>query len=195
MTTCILLSAGESQRFGSPKALARTSQHTAIEDLQNALINSIADDIIVVLGAHLDTIKPHVFNHKKVRIVYNKDYKLGQTSSFQAGLSAVGDKASAVLLVPVDCPFIRTDTIDTLIHHFKQNNPSILVPAYKNKRGHPPVFNISLKNDILALAPSVGLNSLFQRHTPRVLEMDDPGIILTFNTPGELAQIKNKEEH
>ena len=112
MVTCVLLSAGESQRFGSPKALAKTSQKTAIEDLQDTLIASIADDIIVVLGAYAEAIGPHVFNHKKVRIVHNKDYKLGQTSSFQAGLRALKDNASAVLLTPVDCPFIRTSTVD-----------------------------------------------------------------------------------
>ncbi len=191
MVTCVLLSAGESQRFGSPKALAKTSQKTAIEDLQNTLIDSIADEIIVVLGAYSGAIGPHVFNHKKVRIVHNKDYKLGQTSSFQAGLSAVRDNACAVLLVPVDCPFIRTSTVDALIRHFKQTAPAILVPVYRLKRGHPPVFNAALKKEILALPPSIGLNSLFPDHPPQTLDVDDPGIVQAFNTPQELEQIKN----
>src|SRR3989338_11318940 len=134
MISCVLLSAGESERFGSPKALARTSRRTAIEDLQNTLLISIAEEIIVVLGAYFDVLKPYVFNHKKVRIVYNKDYKLGQTSSFQTGLSAVGNETRAVLLAPVDCPLILTSTVDTLIHDFKQSSPPILIPAYQTKR-------------------------------------------------------------
>jgi len=190
MITCILLSAGESERFGSPKALARTSQRTAIEDLQNTLLGSIADEIIVVLGAYVDAVKPHVFNHKKVRVVYNKDYKLGQTSSFQTGLSAVGNGTGAVLLVPVDCPLILTSTVDLLIRHFEQSNPVLLIPAYQGKRGHPPVFNASLKTEILTLSPSIGLNSLFAGHAPQILEINDPGIVQTFNTPEELEAIK-----
>ena len=189
MITCIILSAGESQRFRSPKALARTSRRTAIEDLQNTLLGSIADEIIVVLGAYVDAVKPHVFNHKKVRIVYNKDYKLGQTSSFQTGLSAVGNETRAVLLAPVDCPLILTSTVDLLIRHFKQNNPVLLIPAYQGKRGHPPVFNASLKTDILALSPSTGVNSLFAVHVPEILEINDPGIVQAFNTPAELEQL------
>ena len=190
MISCVLLSAGESERFGSPKALARTSRRTAIEDLQNTLLSSIADEIIVVLGAYFDVLKPHVFNHKKVRIVYNKDYKLGQTSSFQAGLSIVGKETRAVLLAPVDCPFILTSTVDALIRHFKQSGPTVLIPAYQNKHGHPPVFNASLKTEILALSPSKGLNSLFAVHAPQTLEINDPGIVQPFNTPAELEAIK-----
>ena len=190
MVSCVLLSAGESQRFGSPKALAKTSRQTAIEDLQNTLLASIADEIIVVLGSYFDAVKPHVFNHKKVRIVYNKNYKLGQTSSFQTGLSAVGNETCAVLLVPVDCPLILTSTVDLLIRHFKQNNPAILIPAYQSKRGHPPVFSASLKAEILTLSSSTGLNSLFAGHAPQTLEINDPGIIQTFNTPAELEAIK-----
>ena len=195
MIACVLLSAGESQRFGSPKALAKTSRKTAIEDLQDTLIASIADDIIVVLGAHAEAIEPHVFNHKKVRIVHNKDYKLGQTSSFQAGLRAVGDNARAVLLAPVDCPFIRASTVDALIRCFEKTAPSILVPVYNSRRGHPPVFSAALKKEVLALPPSSGSNTLFQNHALQTLDIDDPGIVQTFNTPEELEKIKKQRGH
>ncbi len=187
MVSCILLSAGESQRFGSPKALAKISHHSAIEEVQNSLLSSMADEIVVVLGAHSESIKRHVFNHKRVRIVYNKDYKLGQTSSLQAGLSVV-DKAD-FLMIPVDCPFVQTATIDTLIRYFKQHQPSVLVPTYQGQRGHPPVLNASLKKEILALGPSIGLNHLFLAYPPVLLEIDDPGIIQTFNTPAELKEL------
>ena len=190
MISCVLLSAGESQRFGSPKALATLGKHTAIEKLQSTLVDSPVDEIIVVLGAHLDAVKPYVFNHKKVRIVYNKDHKLGQTSSFQAGLSAVAKESKAVFLAPVDCPLVQILTISALIDHFKKNDPAILVPAYKGKRGHPPLFNISFKKEILALPTSTGLNTLFEKYIPDTLEINDPGIIRTFNTPTDLEQIK-----
>jgi len=89
MIACILLSAGLSQRFGSPKALAQWNTGTVIEHLQNLLVKSQVDEIIVVCGAHADQIKPHILEHKQVRFVYNKDYNFGQTSSFKAGLKSV----------------------------------------------------------------------------------------------------------
>ena len=76
MVTCILLSAGESRRFGSPKALATIGTTNAIGRIQTTLLSTPVSEIIIVLGSGSKTIEPYVFNHKKVRIVYNKNYGL-----------------------------------------------------------------------------------------------------------------------
>src|SRR5438093_2568565 len=93
MTSCILLSAGLSTRFGSAKALAKLGDQTVIECLLKTLVESDLAEIIVVLGAHADKIKPHILNHTKVKVVYNKDYILGQTSSVKAGVEALDPKS------------------------------------------------------------------------------------------------------
>ncbi len=51
MVTCILLSAGSSQRFGSPKALAELYDETVLEHLQKMLLATQVGEIIIVLGA------------------------------------------------------------------------------------------------------------------------------------------------
>lgn len=189
MISCILLTGGESQRFGSPKALADIHGSKAIEVLQKKLIESLVDEIIIVTGAHENLIKPYVFNHSKVRLVYNKDYKLGQTSSFQKGLSVVDTNTQGFMLLPVDCPFILTTTIDELIGYSNQRNPIILIPEYHGKRGHPPIFHAKLKHEILDLNTEKGLNSLMTNHQVQALDINDPGIIQTFNTKEELEEI------
>ena len=100
MISCILLTAGESKRFGSPKALADIGQNKAIQLLQQKLLQSIVDEIIIVTGASESLIKPYVLNHSKVRLVHNKDYKFGQTSSFQTGLSIVDKNSFGFMLLP-----------------------------------------------------------------------------------------------
>lgn len=186
MVSCILLSAGESRRFGSPKALVDLRGTTAIGTIQQTLVDCRVDEVIVVLGAQANLIEPHVFNHNKVRVVHNKDYKLGQTSSFQAGVASVDKNASGILLLPVDCPFVRGTTIDKIIEDFTKTNPSILVPVCGGRRGHPPVFNVSLKQEILDLPTDQGINVLFERFPPVTIEINDPGILRTFNTPQEI---------
>ena len=89
MISCILLTAGLSNRFRSPKALARLGQDTVIEHLQKTLINTQISDIVIVLGAEAETIKPFLLNHKKIRFVYNKNFNFGQTSSFKTGLTGI----------------------------------------------------------------------------------------------------------
>ncbi len=193
MISCILLSAGLSSRFGSPKALAKFTDSIIIEHEQKILINSRVDKIIVVLGARAEEIKPYLLKHKKINVVYNKDYKLGQTSSFKTGLKAASGSAG-IMLLPVDYPFVKTDTINQLIEYFLKNNPPILIPTYQARRGHPPVFSSSLSKDFISLDNKMGINEVLHRYDREAvyLAVDDKGIVATFNTPEELAEIKSQ---
>ena len=69
MISCILLSAGFSSRFGSPKALAKRNGETVIEHIQRSLLNTLIEEIIIVLGNKADKIEPFVLNHKRVKFV------------------------------------------------------------------------------------------------------------------------------
>ena len=193
MTSGILLSAGLSSRFGSPKALAQIRTTPAIVFLLEKLINSPLTEIIVVLGAEHQQIEPCLFKHTKIKVVYNKDYKFGQTSSVRAGLKCVSKTTSGFLVLPVDCPFIKATTVESMIARFEKIKPaSILIPTHKYHRGHPPTFDICFKDEILALNLSLGINEILRAHPGSIetIELDDPGITQTFNTPDELAQIK-----
>ena len=192
MISCIILSAGLSSRFGQPKALATINNQSAIKIIQETLLQTKISEIIIVLGAFIEDIKPHILNHTKIKVVYNKDYKFGQTSSFQAGLSAVDSHAEAVFLLPVDCAFVRASTVDALALHFKKSRPAVLVPTFCSRRGHPPIFSMDCRDEILHLSASVGLNHLFEQHQPVEIEINDPGITQSFNTPQELERILQK---
>jgi molybdenum cofactor cytidylyltransferase len=194
MISGIVLAAGLSQRFGSPKALAPLNTTTVIEHLQQSLIDSKLGEIIVVLGADADSIRSHVLKHNKVSHVYNKDYILGQTSSFQAGLQEISPDARGVMLLPVDFPLIKTETVDLLIEEFMAGTPPILIPVHNGHRGHPPVFNADLKGSLLAMDPKMGLNVFEHQHAPEVslLPMADESILQTFNTPVEFKVLKQK---
>ncbi len=191
MVTCILLSAGLSERFGSPKALAYIGGNTVIQHVQNTLLESSCDEIIVVLGAHARQIQPSIFIHSRIRVVYNKNYNLGQTSSVKAGWREADNSSTGVIFLPVDCPLVQASSICMIIDYFKEHDPDILIPSYRNKKGHPPIFHQRLKSKILNLPMDLGINSLFAEHPPQTIEIDDRGIIESFNTPEELKKIQN----
>jgi len=185
MISSILLSAGLSQRFGSPKALAKLNETTTvIEHLQNVLLETQIDEIIIVLGADSTELKPYILNHKMVKFVYNKDYKLGQTSSFKTGLKEIAADSQAVLLLPIDYPFIKIETIESMIICFNNMLPNIIIPTYQEIKGHPPIFHTKLKSELLNLDDTVGINMLAQMHEKQTvfLPVDDQGILLSFNT-------------
>jgi molybdenum cofactor cytidylyltransferase len=158
--------------------------------VQNTLLQSSCDEIIVVLGAHLKEIQPSIFIHSRIRVVYNKSYYFGQTSSVQAGWREANHSSTGVMFLPVDCPLVQSSSVNKIIEHFKENDPDILIPTYQNKKGHPPIFHQRLKSRILNLPMDQGINSLFSEHPPQTIEINDPGIIKSFNTPQEFEEIK-----
>ncbi len=125
MITCILLSAGSSSRFGSPKALAKLDSHTIIENTQIKLLKSNINNIIIVLGANCEKIQPFVLKHKRVKVVYNKDHNFGQTSSFKCGLKLAPKETQVIMLLPIDFPSIKSNTIDLLINAHKKTKSLI----------------------------------------------------------------------
>ncbi len=193
MISCILLSAGLSSRFGSPKALAKFDNETVIEHLLHTLLSvKSITEIIVVLGADAQRIKTVLLEHKKVKVVYNKDYNLGQTSSFKAGLQNISPEAQGIMLLPVDYPLIKKETFETVTEAFIKNTPQILIPAFNGHKGHPPVFSSTLKEEFLKLADAQGLNTIAQHLPPEdilLLPVPDQRIVRSFNTAEEWEKL------
>lgn len=195
MISCILLTAGNSSRFGSPKALALLNNTTnVITRLQNTLLATQVHEVIVVLGAHSEKIKPSIIRHKKIKSTVNQEHQLGQTSSFKTGLQMVSNRSLGVMLLPVDCPFIQAQTIDRLIREFIQTNPHILIPTYHKKNGHPPIFNVSLVPALLQMDNSMGLNSYQKQSNINTFyfEIDDEWILKSFNTSIDFERLKKE---
>jgi molybdenum cofactor cytidylyltransferase len=191
MITCILLAAGTSRRFGSPKPLADINGRPAVRVLVETLLSAAVKEIIVVLGHRAATIDPFVPRHKRVRLVLNEDYADGMTSSFQTGLRARSLPAKGLMLLPVDLPFVTATTIRKLCRAFRAKRPRVLIPTYQDRAGHPPIFAASLAPGFLKLTDKEPLSTVQHRLTRGVvrLPVKDPGVLLSFNTPAELARL------
>ena len=191
MVSIIILAAGESKRFGSPKQLAKINSTTLIEYLISNLKKTRIDEIIVVLGAYREKIEKLI--PSDVKIAINKDYQKGQTSSLKIGLRNVSPDTKYFLVLPVDIPAISTKTIDFVIDKFINSKFLIGIPSYKNKKGHPSIYSMKLKNQILELKdgePLYTINHQFIEQTLDIL-VDDKNIILNINTPEDLEKIKS----
>jgi molybdenum cofactor cytidylyltransferase len=192
MISCILLAAGESVRFGSPKALASINGQPVLCYILAKLLKTRLSEIVVVLGANAEEINPLIPTHPRIKNIVNKNYRLGQTSSFQTGLEITAPETRGVMLLPLDMPFITSATIDLLIETFLTEAPPLLVPTYKGKNGHPPLFSRRLLQEFRDLKTEEPLSSIQHRHAneTRKLEVADQGIFLSFNTPQEFEKIK-----
>ncbi len=189
MISTVILSAGQSRRFGSPKALATINNTTAIEFIQHKLLNSPVDEIIVVLGHQPEVITPHIIKNLKIKVVHNTDYEMGQLSSIKCGLGACSNDSSAAFVWPVDCPFISLTTIATLVNKHEQNLSKNIIPTNQGRKGHPPLLTAEQYKDIFNTPIEHGLNNLLNENNSILVEINDNGILKTFNTPEELKKL------
>lgn len=194
MVSCIVLAAGESKRFGNaPKPLALlNTNYTVIEHIQAALAATLVAEVIIVLGYDAHRIIPRIAQNKKIRYVVNENYLEGQASSLKTGLRAISTSATAIMLLPVDVPLIKKETFDKLVNVFESHKPLLLIPRHKEKYGHPPIFNASLKEELLALQNSQPISTLQHTHHKDILDVptDDAGVVISFNTRQEFEEVK-----
>jgi molybdenum cofactor cytidylyltransferase len=190
MISGILLAAGESRRMGSPKALLRSQSQTFIERICAAFFTAGVDELVVVLGAHADALRPALPAHPALHTVVNSRYFLGQLSSLMAGIGALSPESEAAVVNLVDHPLVTAETIRALIDSFREAPLPILIASYQGRRGHPVLFSSQTYGEILAAPLDQGAKVVVRKDPARVREvpLDDPGILADIDTPEDYAR-------
>ncbi len=177
--------------MGFPKALLKMNNETVIEMLLNEYKNSNLNDTIVVLGAYSNKIEPLVKKKfPNVEITINQDYKKEMFSSIQAGISIINE-GDAVLIGLVDHPFITKEVINQLIYGYEDG--SIVIPAYKGRKGHPIIIPLSLREEILSIkAEDHSLRGVISSHKDvvKVIEVNTDAILFDMDTPEKFEEAK-----
>ncbi len=186
MVSAILLAAGESKRMGKPKQLMPLGKTTILEQTIDNLLNSRVEEVIVVLGYRAEEMIKTIA-HRPVNIVVNPIYHQGMSTAIVTGLNLVDDKARAVMLALADQPFIDSQTINRLIDEFGNHTKGIVVPTYQGKRGHPVIFAIKYKGELLGLKGDVGGKQMLKDHPDDILEVvaDSPSINIDIDNIGD----------
>jgi molybdenum cofactor cytidylyltransferase len=188
MISAIIVSAGKSERMGSPKALLPIAGRTFLENILAAVEASVVSQVVVVLGHHREWIERSV---PIPNIVFNPDYEHGMTTSIQAGIRALPADSEGALLFLVDHPVIEPSTIDILVQSFKPGQ--IILPTYHGRRGHPVLFSNAVLAEIVLLPASQGANQVVWRDPARVVEIPvrDRGILIDIDTPEQFEEFSS----
>jgi molybdenum cofactor cytidylyltransferase len=176
----IILAAGASRRMGTPKALLRIGGETFL-DRTIRLYAGLCSPVVVVLGADQDAVRHGLTLAAQAQLVVNERWPLGQLSSLQCAIGKLPPAADGCLFTPVDCPRVRTSTIQALVRAFGESSPPPLVvaPRYGGRRGHPVGCSRELFADLLSLAPEQSAREVVHGHPERtcLVDVDDAGIL------------------
>jgi len=182
----IILAAGESKRMGSPKMLLPFKGRSMIENVISNVSKSKADEIIVVLGAYFDELSL-LMKRLEVSYCFNDNYMKGMLSSVQCGFNNLPPDYKAALVFQGDQPLIPPAAVDRVIDEYFRSGKGIIVPVFKNRKGHPLLVDKKYKDEIEKLLPEEGLHSLLDKFAHDLLEVEteEPGILKDFDTYDE----------
>jgi CTP:molybdopterin cytidylyltransferase MocA len=178
----LILSAGESRRMGTPKALLEYRGETFLDRLIG-LFSARCSPVIAVLGAGAAEIQARA--RRPAVFALNPEYRRGQTGSLQCGLRAVPAGADGVLFTLVDHPAVAAETIEALLAAGSMERPLVRVPRYRGRRGHPVWFARELIPEFLALPEGAAARDVVAAHAAETefLDLEDPGIVADIDDP------------
>jgi molybdenum cofactor cytidylyltransferase len=187
LIAAIVLSAGKSERMGGqPKALLNFRGKTFLEHVLSAVSDSGITTTVVVVGHHQKEIRAAFASRY---LVFNPDYEQGMSTSVQAGIKALpaGVRGAGVFLV--DHPLIDVRTIQKLTERLSPGG--IVLPVYQGRRGHPVFFGADLFDEILALRPDQGLNTVVRSDPARITEVlvENAGVLSDIDTPQQFENL------
>ena len=166
MVAAVVLAAGASTRFGSPKqrlllepVLARVRRAASIED------------IVVVLGAHDVETDAHA--------IHCPSWERGPGASLRCGLAELPPDAEAAVVVLADGPALSPAAIDRVVAAWRDGDSDVVAASYDGSRGHP----VLLGRRIWASVPDEGARAL----EPALVPCDDLGSPGDVNTAADLA--------
>lgn len=176
--------------MGCCKQLLYISGKPVIRWCLDGLHTGGVNDIVVVLGPTGGKIAD-VISDYGLKIAWNNDPTSDMAGSLKVGLKALPDRATAVLVLPVDHPLVSPRTTRVMLATHPEDPGRIIIPVHQGRKGHPVVFPRPVVEELFTLRT---LRDVVRRDSARLrlVEVDDEGILLNLNTPDDLREIRSR---
>ena len=187
----IVLAAGASTRFGSPKQLVRVAGRPLLHSAIAHAADVAGSAVSVVLGAHAAELTP-LLTHSQALIVINRDWREGIASSIRTGVLRLPPSCNAVLLMLADQAAVTVEDLKRLVSAWRRQPDYIVAARYGMTTGVPAVFPRSVFSDLGALRGDMGARALLQRNPDRVVRVPMASAAIDIDTPEDLLKIHSK---
>jgi molybdenum cofactor cytidylyltransferase len=167
----VVLGAGKSSRFGTPKQLLPFGDTTLLGQVVRNANASALDRVVVVLGRASGELRASV-DFGRAEVVENTAYGTGCASSLLAGLDAASGDCGAIALLLGDQPGVRSEFIDQVIATWRQKRPWAAVTSYLEGLGHPFLFAREAFGELRGLHGDKAVWKLIEAHPERVSRVE-----------------------
>jgi molybdenum cofactor cytidylyltransferase len=191
----MVLSAGDSTRMGSPKALLPDSdQRPFVARIVRTLLAAGLTDVLVVTGSQHASIASALAADGlagQTRLVRNPDPSRGQLSSIWTGLEASSPQAEGLLMTLVDVPMLTSPTVSAVVAAWRRTRAPIVRPIVDGRRGHPVIFDRQVFAELRAAPLDAGARIVVRAHWHDSLDVTvtDRGCLVDIDTPEDYDRL------
>ena len=132
----LVLAAGGSARFGSPKLLAEWHGRPLVEHALE--LAPATGPRVAVAGAATVRLRP-LFAFHGFATVVNRRPSRGLASSLRTGLETLPDAVEAALVLLGDAPVVPEAAVERVLEAFRRHNRPVAA-FYDGERGHPTIL-------------------------------------------------------
>jgi molybdenum cofactor cytidylyltransferase len=187
----IVLAAGASRRFGSPKQHVRVDGRPLMHTVVSRAVEIAGHSTLVVLGANAAELAP-LLSHTPATIVINRDWTEGLASSIRAGVSRLPGFCTGAMLVLADQAAVTAEDLRRLAGTWRRQPDYITAAQYGATLGAPAIFPSSSFRDLTELRGDRGASVLFHRNPDRVVRVPMDSAALDIDTPEDLLRLDPK---
>lgn len=179
--------------MGKAKQLLKVGGKTLAERVLGEALKSNLDEVVLVLGYRAEAVR-HVLSaalkDAKVRIVENRHYREGMSSSIRVGLGAVEDHAEHVMILLADMPHINAEIINLLLLEYLASGKSLGAVSVRGRRSHPVILGRERFGVLRKLKGDVGARALFDAFKDEICLVEGPPAYddLDLDTPEDYRQ-------
>lgn len=188
----IVLAAGESLRFGSPKQLLQFQGKTLLCRAVETAVESIFKPVVVVLGANFERAKAEI-EDLPVEIVFNEDWQSGLSSSIKTGIEnllQIAPNVAASVMTLADQPFITANHLNLFAEKFERSKNTIIAAEYNETLGVPALFSRNIFEDFNELSGDKGAKPIIEKHRESLATIILPEAAFDIDTPQDFLKLK-----
>ena len=185
----LVLAAGASRRFGSPKQLVRVGGEALLQRAVGRATEVAGHAVTVVLGAHAAELTPLV-RQSSASVAINRHWEEGLASSLRFGVSQLPGSTEAVLVTLADQAAITTFDLRRLVSAWRRQPDGVIAASYDSHTGVPAVFPSHAFPALLALRGDVGARPVLSQLADRVLRVPMPNAGIDIDTPEDLLKLQ-----
>ena len=184
----IVLAAGASTRFGTPKQLAAVHGAPLLQLVLSRATAVAGPAVTVVLGAHAAEIAP-ALGRLPVSLVVNRDWSEGIAASIRAGVRSLPGSCAAALLLLADQAGVTSADLQRLADGWRRNPRAIVAAQYAGGHGAPAIFPRSEFPALLRLRGDHGAAMLLRNPAVTLIGVPMPSAAADIDRPEDLAAV------